>query len=166
MVQNLEAIKGGGGSIKVGTSGTVSALMSKEMEYIKPALKSPGFSQDKARPIPVSVACGAATLSMLQSRKSLDEASSSGGSNKIDCRSTEIPKKSRSYTESTYRIPMLSSDNLASGRTPSRYKTNKKGSNIVEIVDIKCGKADRAWASPITNRLKKLNFSKLSESII
>ena len=42
----------------------------------------------------------------------------------------------------------------------------KKGSNIVESVDIKCGNQDRAWASPITNCLKKLGFLKLSESII
>lgn len=61
---------------------------------------------------------------------------------------------------------MLSADSIALDRTPIREKTDKKGSNIVEIVDIKCGNQDRAWASPITNRLKKLGFSKLSESII
>ena len=63
---------------------------------------------------------------------------------------------------------MLGSDSIAPDRTLSRKKTEKKGSNIVEIVDIKCGNQDRAWASPIsiTNHLKKLGFSKLSESII
>lgn len=61
---------------------------------------------------------------------------------------------------------MLGSDSIALDRTPIREKTEKKGTNIVEIVDIKCGNQDRVWANPITNRLKKMGFSKLSESII
>ena len=61
---------------------------------------------------------------------------------------------------------MLGSDNIALDRTPRRQKSDKKVSNLVEVVDIKCGNPDRAWASPITNRLKKLGFSKLSESIV
>lgn len=32
MVQTLETIRGGGGSIKVGTTGTISALMSRELD--------------------------------------------------------------------------------------------------------------------------------------
>jgi hypothetical protein len=62
-------------------------------------------------------------------------------------------------------MPMLGSDNSTLDRTPSREKSDKKATHIVEIVDIKCGNPDRAWANPITNKLKKLGFSKLSESI-
>lgn len=64
---------------------------------------------------------------------------------------------------------MLGSDNIALERTPTREKTDKKlPINIVEVVDIKCGNSDtnRAWTSPITSRLRKLGFSKLSESIV
>ncbi|PIN15371.1 hypothetical protein CDL12_11991 [Handroanthus impetiginosus] len=41
MVQTLEAIRGGGGSIKVGTTGKISALMSRELESTKSASKEP-----------------------------------------------------------------------------------------------------------------------------
>jgi hypothetical protein len=161
MVQTLEAIKGGGGSIRVGTTGTISSLMTRELDSIKAAP-----SRTKPRAVPVSIPCGASTPKRLQPRKSTDGASSSGTRSYIDDRSPEIIRKTKGYTRNTHRIPMLSSDGIALDRTPSREKTEKKGSNIVEIVDIKCGNQDRAWASPITNRLRKLGFSKLSESII
>lgn len=47
-------------------------------------------------------------------------------------------------------------------RTPNRNRIDRKGSYIVEVVDIQCGHPEKAW---LTNRLKKLGFSKLSESI-
>ncbi|KAJ6887073.1 hypothetical protein NC651_027435 [Populus alba x Populus x berolinensis] len=37
MVQKLEAIKGGGGSTRVGTTGTIGALITRELESIKPS---------------------------------------------------------------------------------------------------------------------------------
>lgn len=62
---------------------------------------------------------------------------------------------------------MLGSQNLQLDTSPMRKKNDKKKkSNIVEVVDIKCGNADKAWTTPITNSLKKLGFSKLSDSII
>lgn len=159
MVHTLETIKDGGGSIKVGTTGTISSLMTRELESIKPALQTPQTP-------PVSVACGATSAKRLQPRKSLDEASTSSSSSNTIRRSHEVVRKTKSYTKSTHRVPMLGSDNKMPDRTPNRQKTNKKGPNIVEIVDIRCGQPDRAWANPITNKLKKLRFSKLSESII
>ncbi|EEF39425.1 uncharacterized protein LOC8260804 [Ricinus communis] len=165
MVQKLEAIKGGGGSIKVGTTGTISALMTRELESIKSAPQVSVFHQDKPKTVPVSVPCSADSPKR-QARKSSDEASSSGCSNTINRRSPETPRKMKSFSKSTHRMPMLRSENVTLDRTPSREKTNKKGPNIVEVVDIKCGHPDKAWASPITSKLKKLGFSKLSESII
>lgn len=156
MVHTLETIKSGGGSIKVGTTGTISSLMTRELESIKPAPRTPQTP-------PVSVACGAKKL---QPRKSLDEASTSSSSNNTTRKSHEVVQKTKSYDKSTHRVPMLGSDNKMPDRTANRQKTNKKGPKIVEIVDIRCGQPDRAWANPITNKLKKLGFSKLSESII
>ncbi|KAJ7960718.1 DNA replication regulator sld2 like [Quillaja saponaria] len=164
MVKTLEAIKGGGGSIKVGTTGTISSLMTKEMEHITSDSHTPMSSGSKHVPLPVSVACGASTQKRVQQRKPSDEASSSS-SNSINHKKTGTPQKMKNYKTYTQRIPMLGSDNVAADRTPRREKTDKKVSNIVEIVDIKCGNPDKAWASPITNRLKKLGFSKLSETI-
>lgn len=159
MVHTLETIKGGGGSIKVGTTGTIGSLMTRELESIKPAPQTPQTP-------PVSVACGATSAKRLQPRKSLDEASTSSSSNNTTCRSHVFVRKTKSYAKSTHRVPMLGSDNKIPDRTPNREKTNKKGRNIVEIVDVRCGQPDRAWANPITNKLKKLGFSKLSESIV
>ncbi|KDP39090.1 hypothetical protein JCGZ_00847 [Jatropha curcas] len=160
MVQKLKAIKGGGGSIRVGTTGTISALMTRELESTKSAPHASVSHQDKPKSVPVSVPCSATTPKRLQARKSLDEASSSSAIH----RSPETNRKMKSYTKSSHRVPMLRAENVTLDRTPSREKTNKKGANIVEVVDIKCGHPDKAWSSPITNKLRKLGFSKLSES--
>lgn len=158
MAHSLEAIKGGGGSVRVGTTGTISSLMTRELESMKAASQKPSSSSiNKPQAVPL-------TPRRLQARKSSDEASSSGIRN--NTKSPEFPRKTKGYPKNTHRIPMLGSDNIVLERTPSREKTDKKGSNIVEVVDIKCGNSDRAWTSPITSKLRKLGFSKLSESIV
>lgn len=162
MVQKLEATKGGGGSIRIGSTGTISSLMRRELESSKSTPQMTASSRRKTRAVPVSDSCGASAPKKMQPRKSSDEASSSCAANG----SPEVSRKMKSYTRNTHRIPMLNSNGIPLDITPNIQKTEKKSSSIVEIVDIKCGHQDRAWASPITNRLKKLGFSKLSESII
>ncbi|XWS09826.1 hypothetical protein CRYUN_Cryun39dG0022900 [Craigia yunnanensis] len=81
-------------------------------------------------------------------------------------KSPQTAQKTKSFRKNIHQIPMLDSDNNALDRTLSRQKSDKKVSSVVEVVDIKCGNPDKAWASPITNRLKKLGFSKRSESIV
>ncbi|XP_056163979.1 uncharacterized protein LOC115667093 [Syzygium oleosum] len=163
MVQTLEAIKGGGGSIRIGTTGTISALMTRELESIKSAPKTPISPRNRPRPQVVSISCRATTPKRPQQRKSMDGASSS---NCADERSLEVPRKTKGHGRTNTELPMLAGDDVALDGTPERRKTDKKVTNIVEVVDIRCGNADRAWAGPITNRLKKLSFSKLSESIV
>jgi hypothetical protein len=169
MAQTLEGMKGKGGSIKLGTTGTVGSLMTRELDHISSAShKQHVSSRNKPRTLPVSVPCTStgtsATPKRLQPRKSSDEASGSGSS-KITNHRTKANSTSRN---NTHRIPMLgSADNFSLDRTPAREKKNdKKKPNIVEVVDIKCGNADKTWATPLASRLKKLGFSKLSESII
>lgn len=167
MVQTLEAIKGGGGSIRVGATGTVSSLMTRELESIKVEAPTPtASSRNKLQTASVSVPCGVTTPKKLQPRKSSDEASSSGSSNYITQRNPELPQRPKTHLKTTSQIPMLNSDSIGMDKTPIRQKANKKGPTIVEVVDIKCGSSGRAWAGPVTNRLKKLGFSKLSESIV
>lgn len=161
----MEAIKGGGGSIRVGATGTISSLMTRELDSMKASSQKQVSSRNKPH-TGLSDPYGTSALKRLQPRKSFDEASSSGSSNHIDHINPDISRKAKSYPKRTHRIPMLGSDNIALDRTPSREKIDKKVSNIVEVVDIKCGNSDRAWTSPITNKLKKLGFSKLSESIV
>ncbi|KAK8622886.1 hypothetical protein V6N13_117785 [Hibiscus sabdariffa] len=76
MAQKLEAIKGGGGSIKVGTKGTISSLITRELDSVKPTL--PVSFRHESQTIPVSVVSGSSTPKGLKLRKSLDGASTSG----------------------------------------------------------------------------------------
>ncbi|GFP90006.1 hypothetical protein PHJA_001144400 [Phtheirospermum japonicum] len=139
MEPTLEAIKGGGGSIKVGTTGTISALMSKELEPNKPA---------SSRPKPKT---SRSTSGFIKNPKG-----------------PETLKRTKIQSRRTHQIPMLSDDNISIDGTPIRPKkpARKGPAGVVEIVDIKCGGSDRKWVNPITDRLKKISFSKLSESII
>ncbi|CAK9150263.1 unnamed protein product [Ilex paraguariensis] len=161
MVQTMEAIQGGRRSIRVGTTGTISALMSRELESSESAT-----TRNTSPTVSVLVPSGANIPKPLKPITSADDASSSGSGNSIDHKSPENVRRTKHYNRKTHHIPMLGSDNISLDGTPIRRKPDKNGSNIVEIVDIKCGNRDRTWTTPITNRLKKLSFSKLSESVV
>ncbi|XP_071703860.1 uncharacterized protein [Rutidosis leptorrhynchoides] len=117
MVQTLKDIRGGGGSIKIGTTGTISDLMSRELHRIKDATPNPTISTSQKAGVQI------------------DEANSSN--------TTFRNEKTKPHKT----------------RKDIRNSIGRKGSYIVEVVDIKCKMPD-----PITNRFKKLNFSKLSET--
>lgn len=164
MVQTLEAIKGGGGSIKVGTIGTINSLMSNELESMKHSPRMAVSSRDKSSASTILAPGGVTSPKRLRPRSSANEASSSRSSSSINNRNPEFVRKAKHYTRKTQNIRMLNSGNVSLDATPTREKPDRKGPNIAEIVDIKCGHPDRMWASPIANRLKKLSFSKLAES--
>ncbi|KAH7861561.1 hypothetical protein Vadar_027758 [Vaccinium darrowii] len=150
MVPKLEAIRGGGGSVKVGTTGTIGALITRELESTKSANQT-----TIATLAPLGATSSTtATTKRLMPRTSPDEASSSSTINK---KSPETIRKTKHYRK-THQVPMLGSDSMPLDRTPRREKPNKRGSYIVEVVDIKCG-------NRTASRLKKLSFSKLSESV-
>ncbi|KAG8365068.1 hypothetical protein BUALT_Bualt18G0065700 [Buddleja alternifolia] len=131
MVQTLEAIKGGGGSIKVGATGTISALMSRELEPTKSS---------------VSVSSGDTTPRKLKPRTSSDEASSSSTRSVKNHRGPETVRRKK---QSSHQIPILTAGDVSVDGTPIRQKPVKKGPTIVEIVDIKCGNPDKAWVRRI-----------------
>lgn len=160
--QTLEAVRGGGGSIKVGTTGTIGSLMRKELKSARSSNHTPIPSGNKSQ----SVTSGPSAPRRSHLRKSLDDANSSKGDD-TKHHSLEDTRKARSFTGKPHHIPMLASDNIGLDRTSYRERNgNNRRANIVEVVDIRCGGNERAWTSPITNRLRKLGFSKLSESII
>ncbi|XP_043690611.1 uncharacterized protein LOC122641440 isoform X2 [Telopea speciosissima] len=146
MVSTLDAIKGGagGGSVRIGATGTISSLMGRELASVKRSPQSPKSSLRKSPTIPVSVPCVSRTKR--QSRTVVDEASTRGSSNKA------------------HSVPMLGSDDIVIDNSHNRKKTDKKGSYIVEVVDLKCGSHERAWSNSITHQFRKLSFSKLSQS--
>ncbi|CAN4104046.1 unnamed protein product [Withania somnifera] len=165
MLQTLESIRGGGGSIKVGTTGTISALMSRELDSNTSAPPAP-VSRRYRSPTVCSFAAGDATSpKRTKPRTSIDEASSSWASehNKSD---PEIVRKTKHYNCKTPQRPILESENISVDGTPIRQKPDRKGPTLVEIVDIKCGSSEKTQAVPMKNRLKKLGFSKLSETSV
>ncbi|KAK1440045.1 hypothetical protein QVD17_05870 [Tagetes erecta] len=155
--QTLEAIKGGGGSIKVGTTGTINALMTRELQTVK-------AGSSMAVPLPNEAAMGTTPKASVQA----DEAStSSSNSSTTNGKQTSVDQKpKRHHARNDSRNPFLRSDSVSvdGNGTNERKKGDKKRSCMVEIVDVKCGVPDKMWAKPITNRLKKLTFSKISET--
>lgn len=177
MAQKLEEIRGGGGSIRVGSQGTISSLMNRELEF--------SSSSSSRNPRSAFVAID----STLKPRKSMDEGQSSMNPRSpvqhgVSVMSSTTPKRQKQKAtleeascsrdgnvetspefpwvqKRTQRIPMLDSENVALDKTPKREKPARKVS-IVEVVDTKCG----VPAGSLSNRLKKLGFSKLSQSII
>ncbi|CAH9134855.1 unnamed protein product [Cuscuta epithymum] len=161
MVQTLEAIKGGGGSMKVGTTGTISALVSKELDCVKPSLKTPAGPIKKKPPSICSFVAGAATSPKRMRPKtssSLNETISGNDSN-----SPEAARKVKNYTRKTHEIPILESGHLSVDETTTPVRVNgvRRGSRIVEIVDLKCGNREKQWPT-----LKKFSFSKLSGTAV
>lgn len=196
MVKTLEAIKGGGGSIRVGTVGTIGSLMTRELESSNPTTHTPSSSRH-------THLTGSNGNGPLKPRTSMDESTNTRvkhrspeavqktrGQNqhRFPVTITTTPKrpkqqapleyvgnstvnngtsrsdfsgKARSHKRS-YHIPMLSAENIHLEKTPSRDKPMRKGSNIVDIVDINCGNP----GGSLSNRLKKLGFSKLSQSFM
>ncbi|KAM3286986.1 hypothetical protein P3S67_020416 [Capsicum chacoense] len=167
MAQTLEAIKGGGGSIKVGTTGKVSTLMSKELDSKKPSSQTPSSSRNKSPTVCGFIAGSAISPKRMKPRTSSDEASSSGTTCKHSNKSPDSLRKTKHNSRKTHQIPILESENMSVDGTPiSQLKTDRKGPYKVEIVDVKCKSMDRTWAIPIKNSLKKLGFTKLSESSV
>ncbi|KAI3986652.1 hypothetical protein MKX01_014190 [Papaver californicum] len=164
MVQSFE-VRSGKDSIKMGTSGTISSLMTRELESIK-CRPQTTTSSDRKPPT-----YGGGVAKRQQPRRSSSEVigcRSSGGrirSSNHNKNLENIQKTQHNIQKNNHRIPMLGSENIALERTHNREKpSTRRVSYIAEIVDVKCGNPDR-WSNPIASRLKKLGFSKLSQSI-
>ncbi|XP_043690610.1 uncharacterized protein LOC122641440 isoform X1 [Telopea speciosissima] len=163
MVSTLDAIKGGagGGSVRIGATGTISSLMGRELASVKRSPQSPKSSLRKSPTIPVSVPCVSRTKR--QSRTVVDEASTRGSSSNHGGPGSTRKARS-SIRNKAHSVPMLGSDDIVIDNSHNRKKTDKKGSYIVEVVDLKCGSHERAWSNSITHQFRKLSFSKLSQS--
>ncbi|CAN4097194.1 unnamed protein product [Withania somnifera] len=165
MAQTLEATKVGGKSIKVGTTGKVSALMSRELDSKKPSSQAPASSRNKSPTVCGFIAGSATSPKRMKPRTSGDEATSSGTS-KQNNKSPESFRKAKHNSRKTHQIPILESENISVDGTPISKKPDRKGHYMVEIVDVKCRSMDGTWTNPIKNSLKKLGFTKLSESSV
>ncbi|XP_074573963.1 uncharacterized protein LOC141830435 [Curcuma longa] len=167
MAQRTNALNHKGDTVKVGTTGTISSLMTRELESIKHSDQTCTPTQRKQQTAPVSIPCGANPRKALQKRNQINEQGSSnnyngGGSSTghTNCaRNIEGQKLRHAPRKTGHKIPMLVSDGSPMDQTLNACKAEKKAhSYIVEVVDLKC-------SNPMSTRLKKLGFSKLSESI-
>ncbi|KAK3031867.1 hypothetical protein RJ639_035637 [Escallonia herrerae] len=163
MTRTLEDVKDDQGSISIGATGKVSTLMMQELDSIK--RKSQNYVPRKRKPATatVSISCGS-SMNRVHSRKAPSNcASSSSSTGKRRPGMGSIPRKVGNNRKTAQLIPMLDSEDISIERTPASCKSEKKLPKIVEIVDLKCGNPDREWSSPISNRLKKLSFSRFSD---
>uniref|UniRef100_A0A803LYE8 Uncharacterized protein n=1 Tax=Chenopodium quinoa TaxID=63459 RepID=A0A803LYE8_CHEQI len=165
MAPTLEAIRGGGGSVKVGTIGTIGSLMTREIESSSPRTSVPAVrGNGPLKPRKKTKVQNLSTTTPRRPKQKTpfeDVGKNSTVSQGTSKRSLDPSGKTRSRKRS-YHIPMLGSENIHLDKTPIRDKPTKKGSTIVDIVDIHCGNP----GGSISNRLKKLNFSKLSQSFM
>lgn len=163
MAQKTVLANSDGGIIKVGTTGTIGSLMTKELESMKNASPTSKASQRKMQTNSVSVPCGTTPKKIQPRRNSSIECGSSSGSGNgnINLRDHGDMQKPRFTTpRNGHKGPMLGSKNVNIDKNVGRDKLGKKGSShLVEVVDMKCN-------NPMSSRLKKLGFSKLSESVI
>ncbi|CAL9095695.1 unnamed protein product [Musa acuminata var. zebrina] len=162
MPQKEDATNDDGGSVKIGTTGTIGSLMTREIESMKQASSS---AQRKQQTGPVSVPCGANPRKALQRRNQTNEygstGSSSSGTGHTHCSNHEDAQKSQHTPRKKghRHAPILRSDDSPTNRNLDTDKVEKKvHTYMVKVVDLKCG-------NPMSSRLKKLSFSKLSESI-
>lgn len=170
MPHTCEIPNGNGVQIKVGTTGTVSSLMSRELESIKESARASPPSRKKLQDPPVSVPCGySPKRSQLRRNSPADPGSSSSsggdsGSSNPGSQSPADPQKPRSKLKprrAEHKSPMLATAEPTLEKNTSKDKPEKKKERtyIAEVVDLKCN-------NPMSSRLKKLGFSKLSESVI
>ncbi|KAJ8460183.1 hypothetical protein OPV22_033109 [Ensete ventricosum] len=153
MPRAADAIHDDGGSVKIGATGTIGTLMTRELESQKHS-EQVSSTQRKQQTVPVSIPCGANPRRALQRRNQTDEHGStrrsSGGSNSEQAHCANHARRNG------HRTPMLRYDDSPVNRTMDTDRVGKKA-YTVEIVDLKC-------SSPLSSQLKKLGFSKLSVS--
>ncbi|CAL9168167.1 unnamed protein product [Musa hybrid cultivar] len=153
MPRAADAIHDDGVSVKIGATGTIGTLMTRELESPKHSEQT-SSTRRKQQTVPVSIPCGANPRRALQRRNQTNEPGSirrsSGGSN------SEQAHCSNHARRNGHRAPMLRSDDNPVNRNMDTDRIGKKA-YTVEIVDLKC-------SNPMSSQLKKLGFSKLSVS--
>lgn len=157
---SAEHVHGEGGAIKVGTTGTIGSLMIRELEANKVTPQGAATPRLRHQSSPVSVPCGASPRKTIprKSSSNVSCSSSSSSNGRTDRVSVEEARKTRSSQRNKSNSPMLHSDGVLVDRSPNVEKAKKKGNfHVVEVVDVRC-------SNPMSSRLRKLGFSKLSET--
>jgi hypothetical protein len=154
-----ELVHGEAGAIKVGTTGTIGSLMTRELEAVKVTPQAAATPCLRRQGCLVSVPCGASPRKVVLRKSSSNVTNNSSNNGRTDRVSAEEACKTRGVSRRhTFSSPILHSDDMLVDRSPNTEKVKKKGNRYgVEVVDVKC-------SNPMSSRLRKLGFSKLSET--
>ncbi|KAI0497876.1 hypothetical protein KFK09_021114 [Dendrobium nobile] len=156
MTQISEIPEESGDSIKIGTVGTISSLMSQELNSMNSTQVVASSYQKKILTTPISVLSADASKTTQPNNILANEASSSNNHNTHHLSTAQKPRQKP--LKNGQRGP-ITTDEVQTDKKTRRNKNSKKGRTyIVEVVDIKCN-------NPMSSRLKKLGFTKLSETI-
>lgn len=152
MSQTHQIPQGSADPVEIGTIGTIGSLMSQELDTVNSVQASSSFrKKNTAAPISAS-----APKSSRPSEKPSTKVSSCEDHNARRLGNAE--KAKRNFPRNGLLVP-IPSEGTNSGRKTREKMLGKKGHGcLVEIVDVKCN-------NPMSSRLKKLGFSKLSETI-
>ncbi|KAJ4789603.1 hexon [Rhynchospora pubera] len=139
--------------INVGSTGTIGVLMSKELDSTTKNLaraKTSSLSSTDSKKMqssPISVPCGGIVMLNRKMQRN---------------KTMPIREKPRIVNpRKSSQVPILhSNDNIIMESASMTDSSIWKGQNcnFVKVVDLKCGN------NPMSSRLRKLGFSKLSES--
>lgn len=155
MTQIPEIPEGSGDSIKIGTVGTIGSLMSQELESMN-STRVASSSQKKFLTNPLSVPCADASKRAQPGKILSNETSTSNNHNAHHLSNAQKPKQKP--LQNGQRAPILTNEAHTDKKTRKNMPNKKGRTYIVEVVDIKCN-------NPMSSRLKKLGFTKLSETI-
>ncbi|KAL8088074.1 hypothetical protein AgCh_038005 [Apium graveolens] len=155
MANKVDNIRSKAGSIKVGATGQVSTLMTRELDDLARSSSNHVSRKKNTQSFPVAVSCG-------ESRKQTIYNPANTMRSTDQRTEAKIQRKTHNMRHTIYDIPMSASKIVRVHR--KSVKDEKIRPQIVEVVDLKCGTSlKKAWSSRTSNN-GKLKFSRLSAS--
>ncbi|KAG0481537.1 hypothetical protein HPP92_012395 [Vanilla planifolia] len=135
-----ETTKADGDSVKIGSRGTVGSLISLEFESMKNAPQTASFFQKK-------------NVTKTTHRRKTPSSEPSSNKNTVADHGIVGQNIKQKPSRNSQRAPILSCE----ANSDKHASKAKRHTYMVEVVDIKCN-------NPMSDSLKKLGFSRLSES--
>lgn len=155
MAHKQDNLRSKQGFIKVGATGKVSTLMTRELDDLKQSSSNHVSRKRNTQSLPVTVCCGD-----FRRQSSYNSANTTRSTDKKT--EARIRRKLHNMRHSGYDIPMFASDDVFIHSKPVRDE--KRRPQFVEVVNLKCGTSlKKAWSSHTSNN-GKVKFSRLSVS--
>lgn len=154
MAHKQDNFRSKSGSIKVGATGKVSTLMTRELDDLELTSSNHVSHKRNTQSFPVTVCCGESRRQTLYNPANTTRSTDQRTEAKIQ---RKMPMRHTSYD-----IPMSASENVSMRR--KCVKDEKRRPQLVEVVNLECGTSlKKAWSSRTSNN-GKVKFSRLSAS--